>query len=213
MLWLAVDGVLRQRSGGTRSLDDFARAFFGIHDGSRVTVTYTFADVCAALGQIVAYDWAAFLRQRLDAHDDRDLLDGLTRGGYRLVYTDTPTASFVQAEANDGIIDLAYSIGLSVTTTGVVRAVAWNGPAFQAGIPVGARIASVNGTPYAGDNLRAAVKTASTAALEVAYEARGRTQTARIDYHGSLRYPRLQRIEGTPDLLGQLLVPLPSRTR
>jgi predicted metalloprotease with PDZ domain len=209
MLWLDVDTMIRQQTGGKRSLDDFARGFFGIHDGSRVTVTYTFAEVCAGLAQVAAYDWAAFLRRRLDAHDDRGLLDGLTRGGYRLVYSDTPTEAFVQAEADNGATDLGDSIGLTVTSAGTVRSVAWQGPAFKAAIPIGAHLVSVNGKPYDRDVMKSAVKAAATAPLEVVFEVTGARQTTRIDYHGTLRYPRLQRIAGTPDRLGRLLEPLP----
>ena len=30
---MEVDSMLREKSGGTKSIDDFARAFFGINDG------------------------------------------------------------------------------------------------------------------------------------------------------------------------------------
>ena len=45
LIWLEADTLIREQSGGKRSLDDFARAFFGINDGSFVPVTYTFDDV------------------------------------------------------------------------------------------------------------------------------------------------------------------------
>ena len=54
LIWLDADTLIRERSGGKRSLDDFARAFFGIDDGSFVTVTYTFDDVVAALNAVAA---------------------------------------------------------------------------------------------------------------------------------------------------------------
>ncbi len=111
LLWLSIDGLLREKSGGGKSLDDFARSFFGTDDGSRVTRTYTFDDICSALNRIAPYDWAAFLHERLDTHADTHLLDGLTRAGYRLIFTDTPTESFRQTEADSGNVDLGYSIG------------------------------------------------------------------------------------------------------
>jgi hypothetical protein len=36
-----------------------------------------------------------------------------------------------------------------------------------------------------------------------------RYQTTRIDYHEGLKYPRLERIEGTPDGLEAIFRPLP----
>src|SRR5581483_4830905 len=93
LVWLDADTLIRELSGGKKSLDDFARAFFGINNGSFVTVTYTFNDVVKALNAVQPYDWAGFLRQRLDEHAKGAPLDGITRGGYRLVYTPVESPS------------------------------------------------------------------------------------------------------------------------
>jgi predicted metalloprotease with PDZ domain len=58
--------LIRERSQGARSLDDFAKAFFGINDGSYSTVTHSFADVVQALNKIEPYDWAGFLHERVE---------------------------------------------------------------------------------------------------------------------------------------------------
>jgi predicted metalloprotease with PDZ domain len=86
LIWLDADTLIRKRSGGGKSLDDFARQFFGIEDGSFGEVTYTFDDVVAALTRVLPYDWAGFLRTRLDAIGGDLPLDGVARGGYRLVF-------------------------------------------------------------------------------------------------------------------------------
>ena len=91
LIWLEVDTLIRERSGGKRSLDDFARAFFGINDGSYTVVTYTFDDVVKALNAVEPYDWAAYLRARLDGTGKPAPLEGLQRGGYKLVYKDSQT--------------------------------------------------------------------------------------------------------------------------
>ncbi|MGH8142595.1 MAG: peptidase M61, partial [Steroidobacteraceae bacterium] len=39
LIWLDADTLIRERSNGQRSLDDFARSFFGIDAGSLTTVT------------------------------------------------------------------------------------------------------------------------------------------------------------------------------
>ena len=83
LVWLDADTLIRKKSGGKKSLDDFARAFFGINDGSYVTVTYNFDDVVTALNSVQPHDWAGFLKARLDA-PDAPPLDGLSRGGYKL---------------------------------------------------------------------------------------------------------------------------------
>ena len=69
-------------------------------DGSFVTRTYVFDDIVRALNSVQPYDWATFLRARLDGHGPGAPLDGITRGGYKLVYTDTPSDYFKLSEAN-----------------------------------------------------------------------------------------------------------------
>ena len=88
LIWLDVDTTIREKTGGRKSLDDFARVFYGVQDGSFEPAPYTFEDVVAALNGVVENDWAAFLRARLDAvgPDARAPLDGLERGGWRLTY-------------------------------------------------------------------------------------------------------------------------------
>ena len=78
MLWLEVEGKLRALSGNRRSLDDFARAFFGVGNGDWDVNPYTFDDVVATLNGIAPYDWATFLRGRLDGHGS---LTGAGTGG------------------------------------------------------------------------------------------------------------------------------------
>jgi predicted metalloprotease with PDZ domain len=47
LVWMEVDSILREQSKGTKSIDDFARAFFQGRDGDYGEVTYTFDDVAA----------------------------------------------------------------------------------------------------------------------------------------------------------------------
>ncbi|MGH8444165.1 MAG: M61 family metallopeptidase, partial [Solimonas sp.] len=98
LVWLDVDTLIREQSRGRKSLDDFARAFFGVEDGRYVPLTYRFDDVVATLNAVQPYDWTTFLRQRLDEHAAGAPLDGLKRGGYELVYTDTATEYFKNLE-------------------------------------------------------------------------------------------------------------------
>jgi predicted metalloprotease with PDZ domain len=207
LLWLDVDMLLRELSGDQRSLADFAATFFGAGQDTRTISTYTFADVCKALGAIAPYDWAGYFGARLDAHDDTYLLDGLRRAGYRLVYAEAPTDFYRHHEADLGAMDLSASLGLAVGKKGIVKSVAWEGPAFRAGVSLGARLSTVDGQPYTDDVLKAAIKAAATskAPITLGYEADGAAHTAAIDYTGSLRYPHLERIPGTVDRLERLL--------
>lgn len=206
MLWTYVDALIRDKSAGRKSLDDFAHAFFGIDAGSRVTRTYTFDDVCAALNRVTLYDWAGFLRARLDSQT-ADVLDGLALDGWRLTFTDTPTETFRQDEIDAGTSNLTYSIGLAMTKSGDVRTVGWRSPAFEAGLAPGVRIQTVNGKSFAPGVLEAAVRASATVPIELGYEADGQSVSTRIAYRGTLRYPRLERIAGSKDSLAQVLAP------
>lgn len=140
MLWLAVDAELRARSGGKRSIDDFAQRFFAGAAPDAPTRTYTFEDICATLHAVAPADWARFLRGWIDAHDELDTTRGLTQHGWSLVYTDTPTAAFRASEDEAGVADLTYSIGLTARADGMLRTVAWNGPPSPPGCGRHARV-------------------------------------------------------------------------
>ena len=207
MLWLDVDMLLRELTSDRKSMRDFAAVFFGGAHNARTITTYTFADVCKTLNKIAPYDWAAYFNARLNAHDDIHLLDGLKRGGYRLVYTDEPTEFFVQHEADLGGMDLSTSLGLVVAKKGAIKSVAWEGPAFRAGISIGARLVSVGQQPYTDDLLKQAIKAAAVSRqpIDITFEADGAVRSVKIDYFGSLRYPRLEPTPGAADRLRQLL--------
>ena len=174
-------------------------------------MTYTFDDVVAALNSVEPYDWAGFLRQRLESHGPGAPLDGITRGGYKLVYTDTPTEYFRSAETRRSITDLTYSLGLVVGREGRITDVLWDGPAFKNALTVGMQIVSVNGITYEPNRLKDAIgrRERTTAAIECVIKSGDRVKTVRFDYHDGLRYPRLERIVGAPARLDEILAPRP----
>ena len=157
-MWLDADTLIREQSGGQRSLDDFARQFFGVNDGSFVTSTYVFDDVVQALNTVQPYDWATFLRARLDGHAPGAPLDGVARGGYELVYTDTPSDCFKDSEVRRKVTDLTYSLGMTIAAEDRLSEVLWEGPAYKSGLTVGTQIIAVNGTEFDAGRLKSAIK-------------------------------------------------------
>lgn len=208
MVWMEVDAMLRAKSGGTKSIDDFARAFFGIRNGDWGEVTYTFDDVANTLNAIVPYDWAGFLTKRLTETGQPAPVNGFAMNGYKLVYTAEPTKYFTNAEKSGGV-NVTYSIGLSVAKDGEATAVIWDSPAFKAGLDVGTVIQAVNGTAYSGDVLKAAIVTAQTSKepIKLLVKSGPRYREVAIDYHGGPRYPRLQKIGTGETGLDKLLMP------
>jgi predicted metalloprotease with PDZ domain len=206
-IWLDVDTKIREMSGDTRSLDDFARAFYGINNGSFMPAFYTFEDVVAALNKVQPFDWAPFLRSRLDGHASGAPLDGLARAGWKLVYTDTPSDFSKSADELRKSTDFSYSLGFAVKQDGGVAAVQWDGVAFRAGLASNSTIVAVNNRAYKGEVLKAAVKAAkdSKAPIELLVKQGTNYRTIALDYHGGLRYPHLERIAGTKDRLAAIL--------
>lgn len=207
MLWLAVDSLLRERSAGHKGIDDFARLFFAGASEGAPSQTYTFEELCAALNTVVPHDWATDLRRWVDGHQDVDTTAGLERHGWRLVYAETPTTAFRQNEDEQGVADLFYSIGLKATNSGVVSAIAWEGPAFNAGLTPRAKIIAVQGQPFSKERLVEAVRAAQRSPLQLTIEQDGRRAERTIPYQGTLRYPHLARIPSKPDTLTRLLSP------
>jgi predicted metalloprotease with PDZ domain len=207
LIWLDADTLIRDLSHGQKSLDDFARAFFGVDDGSYVVKTYTFDDVVAALNAVQPYDWSDFLRERLDTADRPAPLDGLKRGGYRLVYTDKPSDLFQSEESKAKVTDLTYSVGVQIDKDGALKSVAWDGAAFKAGLTAGMKILAVNGDPYDADLLKRAIKAAkgTSAPLELIVRTADRFKVIRVDYHDGLRYPHLERDPAQPARLDDIL--------
>ena len=209
LIWLDVDTKIREMSKDTKSLDNFARNFFGIDNGAYVANYYTFEDVVKALNAIEPHDWASFLRTRLDGTGPAPL-DGYARAGWKLVYTDTQTPFLKAVEERSKSADFQYSLGFSLNSEGKVEALQWEGPGFKAGIGGGTTVLAVNGTAYKAEVLRAAVTAAKSSAkpIELLVKKGAKYRTILLDYHGGLKYPRLERIPGTPDRLQTILSPL-----
>ena len=206
LVWLDADTLIRELSNGQKSLDDFARGFFGMDDGQWVPKTYTFDDVVAALNAVQPHDWASFLRARLDRHDGPPF-DGLARGGYTLTYTDTASDYLKKLEARRRIADFTFSLGFVIGRENRLVDVLWGGRAQAAGLTVGTQLIAVNGEAYDKDRLIAMIKAAKTdnAPLEFIVKNGNRYATVRIDYHDGLRYPRLIRHADVPARLDQIL--------
>jgi predicted metalloprotease with PDZ domain len=210
MMWLAVDAKIRSLTHGAKSLDTFAKAFYGVDNGSFVTKTYTFDDVVAALNNVAKYDWAGFL-DRYVKQLDPPLLTGIAASGWKLVYTDEASEYEKQYEAAEEstrhIFNFAWSIGLTLTKDGDINDVRWNGPAFKAGIGSGGKLVAVNGQTYKADLLKRAITAAkdSKQPIELLIKYLGDYRTVAIDYHGGLQYPHLVRVAGTPDYLDQII--------
>lgn len=207
LVWLDVDTLIRERTGGKKSLDDFARAFFGVNDGDwKQPLTYTFEDVVKGLNEVAPYDWADFLDKRFRKVAPEYPLDGLARGGYRLVYTEKPTDYWKDSEAGRKQVDLTYSVGLVLNREAKITSVLWEGPGYKAGLTVGDQILAVNGIAYDAERFKEAITAAKGGKEPITLIVKDgdHFRVVPLSYNGGLRYPRLERIAGAPDRLGDI---------
>ncbi|MBV9183806.1 MAG: M61 family metallopeptidase [Acidobacteria bacterium] len=218
LVWLDADTKIRELSQEQRSLDDFAKLFFGSENGSYTTKTYTLEDLVKALNSVQPLDWGAFFRSRIYDVEANMPEDGLTRGGYRLVYNDTEPDAMKHRDKSRGA-SFATSLGLSLKpeandddndgATGGVANVWWDSPAFKAGLTPEMQVKAVNDQAFTVVNLRDAILAAENSSTPIKLLVK-RDQdflTLNVNFHEGLRYPHLERIESTPNRLDAILEP------
>jgi predicted metalloprotease with PDZ domain len=206
LLWMDVDETLRTITKDKKSIDDFCKVFHGGSGGQPELKTYTFEDVVATLNSVAPYDWATFLRARLDGVAPKTPNEAVEKSGWKLVYNEQPNEVVGIQEVLARRADFSLTVGFSAADEGMVGDVIHGGPAYNAGIGPGMKIVAVNGAQYSSDAMRGAIDAAKTATepmqLIVANGAQFRTFS--VDYHGGLRYPHIVRDEGRPDYLGEI---------
>jgi predicted metalloprotease with PDZ domain len=215
LIWLDADTKIRELSDGKKSLDDFAKLFFGIDNGSYITVPFTLDDLVKALNSVQLFDWAGFFQARVREVSPSVPEEGFTRGGYRLVYNDTEPEWMKKAESFRGA-SFATSLGFSMksesgpgASAGSLDNVYWDSVAFKAGITPDMQLQAVNDQKYTAAILREAILAAekSKEPVKLLLKRGDEFVTVSLDYHGGMRYPHLERVETTPDRLDAILAP------
>ena len=206
-LWMAVDARLRTLTNGTKSMDDFAHAFHGSLTGPGI-MTYTEPDLLKVLEALAPGGWRAWLREALESKSHSPAEEALRAAGWRVVYTETAGQYFDDIDsANEGA-DFSQSIGFGLgkdepSTRAVGR------PCVSRGPRDGGKLLAVNGREYKKSLLKEAVTAAkdSKEAIALLVKEGDSYRTVDVRYYSGLRYPHLERIDGTPDLLSKLLEP------
>ncbi len=209
MVWLEADMTIRTLSKGKKSLDDFARAFFGVKPGDWGTVTYDFDEVVRTLNAVQPHDWAAFLDKRLRQPGQPAPLAGISQGGYRLVWKEEANVFDKERMKEGNIVDLIHSLGLVLDKEAKVTAVQWGGPAFKSDIVNGTKIIAVDGVAYNKERLLDAIKAAKDGKTPVTLllQRDDRYRTVEIKWHGGLRYPHLEKMGTAITAMDLLLQP------
>jgi predicted metalloprotease with PDZ domain len=154
----------------------------------------------------VKYDWAGFWSKRLTSTSADAPTGGIEASGWKLSFSPEPPVS---GRASRRISDTTFTIGLELSRDGTIRDAIYGGPAFQAGLGPGMKIAAVNGRVFTPEVFDDALKTAknSSRAIELLIIVDDYYKTFSIDFHGDERNPHLVRIPDKPDFLEELLKP------
>jgi predicted metalloprotease with PDZ domain len=171
--------------------------------------------VVKGLNDVVPYDWAGFLTERLTSKAPHAPLGGIENGGYKLIYTDTPN-DITQAQINATGTTMAWwSMGLFAASDGRIEDVLVGSPADKAGLGPGMQIVAVNSRQFSSALLNDAIRDAkgNTNPIALIVVNTGVYKVLALDYHDGLLYPHLERVEGTPDRLDDILKPMTSAAK
>lgn len=207
LIWLRADTIIREKTQGRASLDDFLRSFLGQRDTGPVVAPYTREDVEAALQAICPYDWHNFFETKIYRVNSNPPTDGLEAAGWRLVYNTTANRPVFWSAIIPFETQQAYSIGIDVEKDATILDVLPNSPAYEAGLGPRMKIIAVDGRAYSKDVLEETIARPQNGKITLVVRNFDAVETHEIHYTGGLRYPHLERIPGTKDYLSEILQP------
>ncbi|MFB3788546.1 MAG: PDZ domain-containing protein [bacterium] len=200
LLWFEMDCLLREKSGGKLSLDDFIRRFLGRYQPGVETAGYDENEITDRLNGLLPYDWKELIERRVRGLREDLPLDLLERAGYRLEYSNQPTPYEKSP--------FLASLGMAVDEEGVISRIVPGGPADRAQLREGARITGVNGHQFNRNRLTGAIAgSASGQAVELLMPRGEDFETVTLDYAGGLRHADLVRDESRPDRFAEIIAP------
>jgi predicted metalloprotease with PDZ domain len=210
LLWLEADTLIRTKTNGAKSLDDFCKVFHGPPSTAPKVVPYTFEDVVAALNTVLPYDWKGFWTERLTRTRAGAPLEGLKASGWHLSYATEPSVEQKGDEASVKTTSYFESLGFGIKEDGmVITGVIQGSPADLAGIAPGSHLIAVDGRKYTKDALNDALKAGGndSRVIKLLVDKDDTFSSFDVHYAGHARYPRLEREASTPDTLTAILSP------
>jgi predicted metalloprotease with PDZ domain len=223
LFWLDADTKIRELTNDQKSLTDFLHLFLGKGGNTGPLIEpYNRDELVRDLNDVVKYDWATFIHDRIDLINPHADFDGITRGGYKLVYQDHPSESFealmkAYSRRGGGGPNVWFSLGLQLGKDGTIRDVRWGSLADKAKLAPGQKIIAVNNLVYQtksndhpSDTLVNAIEAAKTSKEPIHFliQSEEYITPVSIDYHDGMRYPAMVRVEGAKDYLDEITSPL-----
>jgi predicted metalloprotease with PDZ domain len=202
LVWLEADTIIRNQTGGKRSLDDFCRLFFGSRSGPPEARPYDLSAVLASLGEIAPYDWKGFIKERVDAVMPKPTMDGLENAGWdvaRSAKANTELEAWDTAKKED---NEWFTLGLTVAGDGTISEVLSVANASM----VGGKLISVAGRSYSPGAIQAAIMaTKAGQPIELTVQDGHSLRSFFVRSPDGLKYPHLERDIGKPNSLSERL--------
>ena len=170
--------------------------------------TYALDDVVLALNAVAANDWPRFLDARLHDRGAHVPLGGIEGAGWSLDWSEKPSPLLEATGSVSEVVDLRYSLGLLLESSGAITDVIPDSPAWKAGLAPGMKIVAVDERRYAKEGLEDAIRAGKDAPVAIALlvENADYFRTIEVETRGGPRFPVLTRGKG-PDLLEAILAP------
>ena len=162
MTWLAADAIIREQSGGKRSLDDFCKKFFAVKPDEHPVMPYELAEVTGILKGLADYDWDAFFRDRISTPQETLDLKFLETLGYRLQFSPKASEFVLDREKDRKSVNATGSLGLATSEDGKVVGIVPGSIADKAGMAPAMTITGVNERKFSGQRLKDAVADSTT---------------------------------------------------
>ena len=205
--WLWVDSIIRQRTGGKKSIDDFCKLFHGAPSTPPMVKTYIFDDVVNTLNQIAPYDWRGFWNDRLTSHGPGAPLGGIEGTGWKIVYDESRSPMMRSWEDDHRTLNAGFSVGLIIKEDGTIEDTIEDMDAAHAGIGPGMKILAINGRRFTPQVFRDALYEGKNTSqqLQLLIENTDYFRTFVLDYHGGEKYPHLVRDDSKPDTMTEII--------
>ncbi len=215
LVWLEADAIIRERTSGKKSLDDFCRKFLGGAPTTAKVVPYELPEIVKDLQDLADFEWEAFLLKRVAQPIEELPLEVVSRCGYKIQYsTRLPGEQISRQFRGAGGVSAQDSIGLSFGGDGIITEIVAGGIGDRAGLAHGMKVIGVNNKTFSRqrllDALAQSVKRHKIEFLLVEGED---FRTIVLDYSGGPRYLELVRDSSKPDILAEILKPVADRPK
>jgi predicted metalloprotease with PDZ domain len=215
LVWLEADAIIRERTSGKKSLDDFCRKFLGGGPTTAKVIPYELPEIVKDLQDLADFQWESFLLKRVAQPLEELPLEVVSRCGYKIQYsTRLPGEQISRQTRAAGGVSAQDSIGLSFGGDGTITDIVAGGIGDKAGLAHGMKVIAVNNKTFSRQRLLDALaQSVKSHKIELLLVQGEDFRTIALDYSGGPRYLELVRDSSKPDLLAEILKPVADRPK